>query len=504
MPPIAIAPIIPQTSSPSAPAAPSEVGSFSPHLDQAINKRNSQANPNAPGHSVTSGEARQTAASQGDKSNDAEIADTDRENQAGFLPLELLGENGQGMQQEVLELLAGGVHKEENSLQNLGQTIAALLATPAAAKQASDKTVLLPQSASPVAVEMVGTSPRQQQSSPQSASFAVAPLEVVPSVEPPSNPLLEQLQRIIDSGEQGITVTIHGSGQSSRLSTAGGKISLRMESLPQTAIEVVATEGDSIDQPLTSLYGGVKLEAGAEQPASPATPRHSLQQQYFDSKLTLEAKQESGSGVEDGQQQNPATTGKGAFSGESSLATGVSAESPSTFSQPLAQAQEGLKPLAQDISRPVTLPSGTMVHQEEVIRQIVERFHLSQRDSNTRVNLQLHPAELGKLRIDLSVKNGTVRANVIASTQITQDIIEKNMPRLRSILESQGFTIDELLVSNNSRSIDDFNLFDQHLFGQHDSAPSSQQGERPGAVFSLEGILGSNQEVSANSVNLKA
>jgi flagellar hook-length control protein FliK len=84
---------------------------------------------------------------------------------------------------------------------------------------------------------------------------------------------------------------------------------------------------------------------------------------------------------------------------------------------------------------------------------------------------------------------------------MAQDIIEKNMPRLRSILEQQGFSIDEILVSNSSPAVDDFNLFDQQHY--NDSHPSSSSGgDNPTAVFTLDG-LNSAQEESTGSVNVK-
>jgi flagellar hook-length control protein FliK len=178
-------------------------------------------------------------------------------------------------------------------------------------------------------------------------------------------------------------------------------------------------------------------------------------------------------------------------------------EPPTAFSHILAQSPSVYKPLGHESLQPVLLPSGNVVYQEEVIRHIAERFHVMRRDSDTRVNLQLHPAELGKLRIDLSVKNGTVRANVVASTQIAQEIIEKNMPRLRSILEQQGFSIDEILVSNSSPAVDDFNLFDRQQYDDRDShQASSQRGDNPTTVFSLDG-LNPVQEQSIGSVNVK-
>ncbi len=230
--------------------------------------------------------------------------------------------------------------------------------------------------------------------------------------------------------------------------------------------------------------------------------RQTLQQQYFEGKLAAETKNDSNSGAGDKQPQNGTTTQTGLAS-NNDAGTLANTENPTAFSQILAQSPTGYKPLGHEPLRPVLLPSGTVVYQEEVIRHIAERFQITRRDSDTRVNLQLHPAELGELRIDLSVKNGTVRANVVASTQIAQDIIEKNMPKLRSILEQQGFSIDEILVSNSSPAVDDFNHFDRQHYDDQGSQPSSSQSsDSPTAVFTLDG-LNPVQERSAGSVNVK-
>ncbi len=170
----------------------------------------------------------------------------------------------------------------------------------------------------------------------------------------------------------------------------------------------------------------------------------------------------------------------------------------------MALIQEGQKPPTVEASRPVTLPSGTVIQQEEVIRQITEHLQISRRDLDTRVNIQLHPAELGELKIDLAVKNGSVRANVVASSQYAQEIIEKNMVKLRTILESQGFTIGEITVTSKSDTAGDFNLFDRQLFSQDDYTPPSAKNSRtPEALFTLQEPT-DREQTAVTGVNVKA
>ena len=495
MPQIAIIQLPAQAPAPSPPSSSPETGGFAPHLDQALKNRDTQNR-----------DSQSASSSPGKANKPKEIESTTSPDQDDSEILQTKGETNTNIDLLIERLLVIASEQQQNSQTNseqqagspvnLGQAINALLETPATGDSNGDIARLLTDTAS-----TKGYSPsedllaKQGQTLPQNLA-ATATSE--PSEE---NPLLQQLQRIIDSGEQDITLTITDSGKTNRISTNGGAISLKTDTLPQQPIEVVASTVTAEAGDTPSPYLPVKTEIAGDQPQAPAS-RNSLQQQYLESKMTVDTTSESESGTDDGsQQQHPSTTGKSGFLAESTSGM-TSTDSPSAFSQPLAQAQEGLKPLGQEVYRPITLPSGTTVHQEEVIRQIAERFTVTPRDGNTRVNLQLHPAELGELRIDLTVKNGTVRANVIASTQVSQEIIEKNMPKLRSILENQGFTVDELSVAKSSRSIDEFNLFDQHLFGRNDSSsPAPQQGGKPAAIFSLDGSLA--QESVFAGVNVK-
>ncbi len=108
----------------------------------------------------------------------------------------------------------------------------------------------------------------------------------------------------------------------------------------------------------------------------------------------------------------------------------------------------------------LTLPSGTLVSEQEIINQVVQRFQMTTRLQSSKINIRLHPAELGELRIDLVVKEGSIKASVFAQNQHAQEILERNMPKLRTTLEQLGFTIDEIIVASRSETTNDFDLFD--------------------------------------------
>ncbi|MBU1568431.1 MAG: flagellar hook-length control protein FliK [Proteobacteria bacterium] len=323
----------------------------------------------------------------------------------------------------------------------------------------------------------------------------------------PENPFLLQLQKIIaNSNESGnLSITVKGntlkvhSGFNS-LQTLLPATTSDSGSLPLTVTSTDFTEFDA-DGPMGLLLKNPEMPV--EKPSlSIASVRHSIHQQYYEGKITPQNDRESQTPSENSQQGSTFSP-QTAPTGEGGIATTGGQDQTNTFAQPLALTLEGPKMPAVEGSRPVTLPSGTVVHQEEVIRQIAERFQISRRDLDTRVNIQLHPAELGELKINLSVKEGSVRANVFASSQYAQEIIEKNMVRLRTILEGQGFTIGEITVTSKSDTAGDFNLFERQLFGQDDYAPHSAKNSRnPETLFTLEDPTTREQTV-VTGVNVK-
>jgi flagellar hook-length control protein FliK len=159
-------------------------------------------------------------------------------------------------------------------------------------------------------------------------------------------------------------------------------------------------------------------------------------------------------------QQDSNQTGQPAAAAASSTA-GSQSDQPvqnGIFSTSLQQSSTTQQ--AQGQSGSVTLPSGTTVNEQDVISQIVQRFQMTTRLQSTKINLRLHPAELGELKIDLIVREGTIKASVFAQNQHAHEILERNMPKLRSTLEQHGFTIDELVVSFRSETTREFDLFD--------------------------------------------
>jgi flagellar hook-length control protein FliK len=139
------------------------------------------------------------------------------------------------------------------------------------------------------------------------------------------------------------------------------------------------------------------------------------------------------------------------------------------FGVPTAAATTASAP----VTHPATLSSSVPVPAEELISHLVDRFSTNPRLQTSKVSLNLNPAELGALKIEIQVKGDSIKAHIVAGSQQIQDTIEKNMPRLRSILEQQGFTIEDFQVTLEPTNPDAHHFFQQQFSSRQDSGPQT-------------------------------
>jgi len=199
--------------------------------------------------------------------------------------------------------------------------------------------------------------------------------------------------------------------------------------------------------------------------------------QYLEAKINAREQGNNSSNTTNNEQQNGANSQQ--FSAHLQPNGSLSTEQSASFQQvsTLLQDVPGSHPL--NSGKSIILSSGNIVYEEDIMHQVVERFQFFKQQNDTRLTLKLHPAELGELQIDLTVKEGSIKANVLAQSLQIQEIIERNLPKLRNSLAEQGFTIEEILVTTQSDSITDFNLFEQHLADRNNYTPPVREVEEP-------------------------
>ena len=84
---------------------------------------------------------------------------------------------------------------------------------------------------------------------------------------------------------------------------------------------------------------------------------------------------------------------------------------------------------------------------QEIMNQILDYMKLQLNADSTSLEMQLHPASLGTLQIQLASKAGVVTANFIAQNEAVKAALETQMIQLKEQFEEQGIRVESIEVT---------------------------------------------------------
>ncbi len=93
------------------------------------------------------------------------------------------------------------------------------------------------------------------------------------------------------------------------------------------------------------------------------------------------------------------------------------------------------------------LPSGIEIPHSQIIDQVTGHFAVNRSLESGTITMRLHPAELGELRMEIKVEQDNIKAHITAQNPQVQDILDRNLPRLREALQQQGMNLAHMQVS---------------------------------------------------------
>lgn len=96
-------------------------------------------------------------------------------------------------------------------------------------------------------------------------------------------------------------------------------------------------------------------------------------------------------------------------------------------------------------------PGGEQAERVRFVQRVARAFQ-SMGDRNGTIRLALHPAELGSLKLHLSVRNGTMEARVEVETENARNLLVENLPALRERLADQNIKVERFDVEFMNRS----------------------------------------------------
>lgn len=109
------------------------------------------------------------------------------------------------------------------------------------------------------------------------------------------------------------------------------------------------------------------------------------------------------------------------------------------------------------------------VSTEDIMNQIMEYMKINLKGDVQELELQLHPASLGNVHVQIASKDGMITAQFTAQNEVVKAAIETQLVQLKTQFEEQGIKVDavEVTVANYQ--------FEQNFSGEEEH-PGEKQG----------------------------
>ena len=132
--------------------------------------------------------------------------------------------------------------------------------------------------------------------------------------------------------------------------------------------------------------------------------------------------------------------------------TGNGAEGQMTFAQTVAEHVEQAVAKMEDTYSQTTT--------ESIMNQIEDVIKVIQKENLTEMELQLHPASLGTVKVALIAKEGVITATFTAENEAVRAALESQMVTLKQSFEEQGIKVEAVEVTVASHA------FERNLSGE--------------------------------------
>lgn len=116
---------------------------------------------------------------------------------------------------------------------------------------------------------------------------------------------------------------------------------------------------------------------------------------------------------------------------------------------------------------------------QNIMRQIMDYMKWNLKGDLSSMEMQLHPASLGTLQVQVASKGGVVTANFIAQNETVKAALESQMIQLKEQFAEQGVKVEAIEVSVQTRQ------FEQNLDQGRGSAGQGREPARKGRVRRL-------------------
>lgn len=141
-------------------------------------------------------------------------------------------------------------------------------------------------------------------------------------------------------------------------------------------------------------------------------------------------------------------------------------DSQMTFAQTVATQLE------QAVAKTDAVASSYTTTTESIMNQIQDTIRVMQTQDMTEMELQLHPASLGNLRIQIAAKEGIITATFTTENETVRAALEAQLITLKESFEQQGVKVEAVEVTVASHA------FEQNLNGDESHAGEQAEPEK--------------------------
>ena len=114
------------------------------------------------------------------------------------------------------------------------------------------------------------------------------------------------------------------------------------------------------------------------------------------------------------------------------------------------------------------------VDTQEIMNQIMNYMRIQVKADMTQMQLQLHPASLGTVNINIASKEGVITAQFMTQNEAVKSVLESQIVQLKTNFEEQGIKVEAVEVTVESHA------FERNLNGEGESRQTAQEGKKRG------------------------
>lgn len=129
----------------------------------------------------------------------------------------------------------------------------------------------------------------------------------------------------------------------------------------------------------------------------------------------------------------------------------------------------------EEVEAPVERPVYAQAQTNQIMDQIVEYMKVNIKPETQTLEMQLHPASLGTVHVQLAAKDGVITAQFTAQNETVKAVLETQMIQLKEQFEEQGVKVEavEVTVANHA--------YGEQFGDQQEAANQENEGAKKGA-----------------------